>query len=121
MLFIKIIIHFHLVGAVSKLLSVILSYLMLDCGYLSCVVARFQNKNYEDCIVTFPQPEVQQWLKIVSTNDNNPLHNYICLSAVAYRRKPRHEGLPILTSVIQKLVKLGMKFNICQKFCLKCC
>lgn len=59
----------------------------------------------------FFQPEVQKWLKVVSTNDNNPLHNYICLSATAYRRKPRHEGLPILTSVIQKLVQLGK--NIC--------
>ena len=103
-------------GTVFQYLSVISSYFMLHCGYLSCVVARFQNKYYEDFIMTFPQPEVQQWLKIVSTNDNNPLHNYICLSAVAYRRKPRHEGLPILTSVIQKLVKLGMKLNICKNF-----
>ncbi|XP_063691269.1 ankyrin repeat and SOCS box protein 2-like [Bolinopsis microptera] len=57
------------------------------------------------------KPIVQQWLKVVAPNDNNALHNYICLSAVAYRRKPRHDGLPILTSIIQQLVKLGFDVN----------
>lgn len=52
-------------------------------------------------------PSVQHWLKIVTSTDNNPLHNYICASSNVYRRKHRIDGLPILTSVVRKLVEIG--------------
>ncbi|XP_063691053.1 serine/threonine-protein phosphatase 6 regulatory ankyrin repeat subunit A-like [Bolinopsis microptera] len=84
------------------------TYLMMACYYRQRSVIEFLiNKALEN----ISKPVVQQWLKVVAPNDNNALHNYICLSAVAYRRKPRHDGLPILTSIIQQLVKLGFDVN----------
>eukprot|EP00116_Pleurobrachia_bachei_P006918 sb/3467180/ len=57
------------------------------------------------------QPVVQEWLKVKANNENCPLLNYLCLSLNDYRRRQRHDGLPILSSVIRRLVKIGFDVN----------